>query len=105
SSEDRVQKTESPPDPASTPESTPTIVGYHWVESGPISKHKGRPCQVNRNMFENLTEQLSHSLRVISGKAKLSEENIQESLRDVRRALLEADVALPVVKDFIDSVK
>ncbi|MDT8399938.1 MAG: signal recognition particle protein [Pseudomonadales bacterium] len=56
-------------------------------------------------MFENLTERLAGALRSLAGKARLSEENIQESLREVRRALLEADVALPVVKDFIDRVK
>ncbi len=56
-------------------------------------------------MFENLSERLSHSLRSITGKAKLTEENIQETLREVRMALLEADVALPVVKDFIESVR
>jgi signal recognition particle subunit SRP54 len=56
-------------------------------------------------MFENLSERLSHSLRSITGKAKLSEENIQETLREVRMALLEADVALPVVKDFVESVR
>ncbi|PCJ41471.1 MAG: signal recognition particle protein [SAR86 cluster bacterium] len=56
-------------------------------------------------MFETLTERLSGALKSISGKAKLSEDNIQESLREVRRALLEADVALPVVKDFIEQVK
>jgi len=56
-------------------------------------------------MFENLTEHLSQTLRLISGKARLTEDNIQDSLRDVRRALLEADVALPVVKDFIERVK
>ena len=56
-------------------------------------------------MFENLTDRLSATLRSISGKARLSEENIQDSLREVRRALLEADVALPVVKDFIDRVQ
>ena len=44
-------------------------------------------------------------LKKISGKASLSESNIQETLRDVRVALLEADVALPVVKDFIELVK
>src|SRR5690554_887091 len=57
------------------------------------------------SMFENLTDRLSATLRSISGKARLSEENIQDSLREVRRALLEADVALPVVKDFIDRVQ
>mgnify|MGYP000897785787 FL=1 len=56
-------------------------------------------------MFETLTERLSGALKCITGKAKLSEDNIQESLREVRRALLEADVALPVVKDFIEQVK
>ena len=56
-------------------------------------------------MFENLTDRLSQTLRTITGKAKLTEENIQESLREVRRALLEADVALPVVQEFIDKVK
>jgi len=56
-------------------------------------------------MFENLTENLSHALRSLTGKAKLTEDNIQESLREVRRALLEADVALPVVMAFIERVK
>jgi signal recognition particle subunit SRP54 len=56
-------------------------------------------------MFETLTDHLSQTLRNLSGKARLTEENIQDGLRDVRRALLEADVALPVVKDFIDNVK
>src|SRR5690606_34427441 len=56
-------------------------------------------------MFENLTEHLSQTLRNISGKARLTEDNIQDSLREVRKALLEADVALPVVKDFIEQVK
>ncbi|ALO45901.1 signal recognition particle protein [Pseudohongiella spirulinae] len=56
-------------------------------------------------MFDNLTERLSGALRKISGKATLTENNIEEALREVRRALLEADVALPVVKDFIDRVK
>jgi signal recognition particle subunit SRP54 len=56
-------------------------------------------------MFENLTDRLSQTLRTITGKARLTEENIQESLREVRRALLEADVALPVVQEFVDKVK
>jgi len=55
-------------------------------------------------MFENLTERLSSTLRKLGGKATLTENNIQEALREVRRALLEADVALPVVKDFVDRV-
>ena len=56
-------------------------------------------------MFQSLSDRLSQSLRGISGKARLSEENIQETLREVRMALLEADVALPVVKDFVEAIK
>ena len=56
-------------------------------------------------MFESLSDRLSQSLRKITGKAHLSEDNIKDSLREVRMALLEADVALPVVKDFIDHVR
>jgi len=56
-------------------------------------------------MFDNLTDRLSSTLRKLSGKSTLTENNIQEALREVRRALLEADVALPVVKEFIDRVK
>ena len=56
-------------------------------------------------MFESLSDRLSQSLKKISGKASLSEKNIQETLREVRMALLEADVALPVVKEFVEQVK
>lgn len=56
-------------------------------------------------MFESLTERLGSALSSITGKAKLTEDNIQGALREVRVALLEADVALSVVKDFIESVK
>ncbi|MGM0434053.1 MAG: signal recognition particle protein [Pseudomonadota bacterium] len=56
-------------------------------------------------MFDNLTDRLSGSLRKISGQAKLTENNISETLREVRMALLEADVALPVVKDFVEKVR
>jgi len=56
-------------------------------------------------MFKNLSERLSTSFKKISGKASISESNIEETLRDVRVALLEADVALPVVKDFLSHVK
>jgi signal recognition particle subunit SRP54 len=55
-------------------------------------------------VFDNLTDRLSGTFRKLTGKATLSEANIQEALREVRRALLEADVALPVVKDFIERV-
>ncbi len=56
-------------------------------------------------MFESLTDRLGRTLSNITGKAKLTEDNIQDALREVRVALLEADVALEVVKDFIDRVK
>ena len=56
-------------------------------------------------MFNNLSERFSIALKKISGKASISESNIQETLREVRVALLEADVALPVVKDFLSQVK
>jgi signal recognition particle subunit SRP54 len=56
-------------------------------------------------MFDNLTDRLSHTLRTITGKARLSEENMQEALGDVRKALLEADVALTVVTAFVEGVK
>ena len=56
-------------------------------------------------MFENLTDRLSQTLRHVTGKAKLNEDNIKDTLREVRMALLEADVALPVVKDFVNKVK
>ena len=56
-------------------------------------------------MFESLSDRLSHSLRTVSGKARLNEENIQDTMREVRMALLEADVAMPVVKGFVDAVK
>jgi signal recognition particle subunit SRP54 len=56
-------------------------------------------------MFENLTERLSKTLKDLRGQGRLTEDNIKDSLREVRMALLEADVALPVVKDFIESVK
>ena len=55
-------------------------------------------------MFDSLTERLSGTFRKLTGKAALTENNIQEALREVRRALLEADVALAVVKDFVDRV-
>jgi signal recognition particle subunit SRP54 len=56
-------------------------------------------------MFNSLSERLSQTLKQITGQAKLTEDNIKASLREVRMALLEADVALPVVKSFIDRVK
>jgi signal recognition particle subunit SRP54 len=56
-------------------------------------------------MFDNLTERLARTFKTISGQGRLTENNMQEALRDVRLSLLEADVALPVVKAFIEQVK
>jgi len=56
-------------------------------------------------MFENLTDRLSATLKNISGRGRLTEDNIKDTLREVRMALLEADVALPVVREFIGKVK
>ena len=55
-------------------------------------------------MFDNLTDRLTGTFRKLTGKAVLTESNIQDALREVRRSLLEADVALPTVKDFIDRI-
>ena len=60
---------------------------------------------VEQYMFENLSERLGKTLKNISGKGRLTEDNIKDTLREVRMALLEADVALPVVRDFIGQVK
>jgi len=56
-------------------------------------------------MLENLTERLQSVIKTIRGQARFSEENISDAMREVRIALIEADVALPVVKYFIDQVK
>jgi len=56
-------------------------------------------------MFESLSQRLSGTLQRLRGRGRLSEENIRESLREVRVALLEADVALPVVQALIERVK
>jgi len=56
-------------------------------------------------MFENLTGRLQTTLKRLRGEARLTEANIADALRDVRMALLEADVALPVVKRFIEDIR
>ncbi len=56
-------------------------------------------------MFDNLTDRLSKTIRNLRGQGRLTEANIKDALRDVRMALLEGDVALPVVKDFIERVR
>ncbi|UTF60562.1 signal recognition particle protein [Gilvimarinus sp. DA14] len=56
-------------------------------------------------MFDNLQDRLAGTFKKITGKARLTDDNIQATLREVRKALLEADVALPVVKDFVGRVR
>ena len=56
-------------------------------------------------MLDNLTQRFSGIVKNLRGQARLTETNIQDAMREVRLALLEADVALPVVKDFIAKVK
>ncbi len=56
-------------------------------------------------MLDNLTQRLARVVKALRGEARLTEENINEALREVRLALLEADVALPVVKQFIAAVR
>ncbi len=56
-------------------------------------------------MLENLSGRLQSVMKTLRGQARLSEDNIADAMREVRMALLEADVALPVVKDFIAEVK
>jgi len=56
-------------------------------------------------MFENLSERLSRARDALKGKGRITEDNVRDTLRQVRMALLEADVALPVVKDFVERVR
>jgi len=56
-------------------------------------------------MFESLTERLAATVKTLRGQARITEDNIKDAMREVRMALLEADVALPVVKDFVDHVR
>jgi len=56
-------------------------------------------------MFENLSDRLSRVMQNLRGQGRISEDNIKETLREIRMALLEADVALPVVRDFVEQVR
>lgn len=56
-------------------------------------------------MFENLSERLERSFKILKGEGKISEINVAETLKDIRRALLDADVSYKVAKDFCDKVK
>ena len=56
-------------------------------------------------MFDNLTDKFTDAIQSLSGKGTISEKNIEDALKDVRTALLEADVNFKVVKSFISDVK
>jgi signal recognition particle subunit SRP54 len=56
-------------------------------------------------MFDNLSDKLTNSFKILSGNAKLSEKNIKDALKEVRRSLLEADVAFEVIKEFLATVE
>ena len=56
-------------------------------------------------MFENLSERLERSFKILKGQGKITEINVAETLKDVRRALIEADVNYKVAKTFVDQVK
>jgi len=56
-------------------------------------------------MFANLSQRLNETIKNLSGRGRLTEENIKETLREIRVALLEADVALPVVKQFVEEIR
>ena len=56
-------------------------------------------------MFDSLSERLGSTLQKLRGQGRITEDNVKETLREVRMAMLEADVALPVVREFIERVK
>ena len=56
-------------------------------------------------MIDSLTERLSDAVRKLTGRGRISEDNIRDTVRQIRMALLEADVALPVAKTFVERVR
>ena len=56
-------------------------------------------------MFDTLSDRLSRTIKNLRGQGRLTDDNIKDTLREIRMALLEADVALPVVRSFIDQVR
>ena len=56
-------------------------------------------------MFDELSERFEDAVKGLRGESKISEANVEGALKQVRRALLEADVSLPVVKDFVEEVR
>jgi len=70
----------------------------HFVVSSPTKKE-------NKNMFENLSERLERSFKILKGEGRISEINVAETMKDIRRALIDADVNYKVAKTFTDEVK
>ena len=64
-----------------------------------------KTCVVSKICFENLSGRFSRIVQQLRGHARLTEDNIAATMRDVRMALLEADVALPVVRAFVEQVE
>jgi signal recognition particle subunit SRP54 len=77
----------------------------HEAPPGGMDGYNPRPAKREPHMFESLTQRLSTTIDRLRGRARLTDENIREALREVRVALLEADVALPVVQALIERVK
>ena len=57
------------------------------------------------DMFENLSERLDRSFKILKGEGKITEVNVAETLKEIRRALLDADVSYKVAKEFCEGVK
>ena len=72
---------------------------------GFVRQPLGRADRLHPAMASSLTDRLSRLVKTMRGQARITESNVQDMLREVRMALLEADVALPVVRDFIARVK
>jgi signal recognition particle subunit SRP54 len=69
-----------------------------------IDEYSAHVC-IGNFMFDNLSERLGRTIQNLRGQGRLTDQNMKDALRDVRMALLEADVALPVVKQLIDSIR
>ena len=75
-----------------------------------INCHSERAKRVEESikqkyMFENLSERLERSFKILKGEGKITEVNISEAMKDIRRALLDADVSYKIAKQFCDDVK
>src|SRR5690606_387783 len=84
----------------------PSVAGPVADDAGTARIIRGpQRSAASLSMFESLTQRLSGTIERLRGRGRLTEENIRESLREVRIALLEADVALPVVQALIERIK